>query len=504
MEFRSRVQRIADNAKLIENPSDEDLRKLAKHDEITTNVGSPSYISKIRSRSKKFTEIIEDNPTQDQLEFLDKLENYLKDKELIMIDRTLCQNPRAQIPCRVLISKKYARIVYMWKHTLFPAINKDPLFLTVYIPEFQEQPRIIVYPKEYVTFIVGTDYVGECKMANLRFAMYKWKQEGGLGFHAGSKSIHLKDNNGIMQKKGVIIFGLSGTGKTTLTIHEHGLIGEEGVEFMQDDIILIDDSSYCFGTEHGFYIKTIGLSDKEQPILYNATMKPHAILENVYVKNGLINFDDGSLTTNGRATIQRSDIKDCVKTVDLEKVDIIIFNTRRNDILPPVAKLNTVQAAATFMLGESIKTSAGDPEHAGESVRVVGFNPFIIGPKHIVGNKFLEILEKNPHIQCFVLNTGHIGDKDKITVNDSSSIIKEIARNSIIWKKDPTWDYEIPVEVPGVETKKLDPINYYSMEEYQKRVIVLKEERKNYLAQFPELKKEIKEVFLFNFINSYI
>jgi ATP-dependent phosphoenolpyruvate carboxykinase len=91
---------------------------------------------------------------------------------------------------------------------------------------------------------------------------------------------------------------------------------------------------------------------------------------------------------------------------------MIFFITRRETIVPPVARLNTEQAAAFFMLGESILTSAADPTKAGLSVREVGTNPFIVGPRDAEGNIFYEILKKNPNIQCFLFNTGGFGGRN--------------------------------------------------------------------------------------------
>ena len=96
-----------------------------------------------------------------------------------------------------------------------------------------------------------------------------------------------------------------------------------------------------------------------------------------------------------------------------KEVDFIIFITRRHDILPPIIRLNREWAAVAFMLGESVETSAGDPTEAGKAVRVVGTNPFIVGPEEEEGNIFLDILKNHPDIQCFILNTGHVGGMDR-------------------------------------------------------------------------------------------
>jgi len=203
MDVREHVEELMKNAEIIENPSDDKLRDYARHEEKTTSTGSAAYTTKIRSRSKKFTELIEDQPNEDQLEFINRLGEYIKDKELLMVDRMVCQDESVQFGCRAYISKEHARLGHLWSNTLFPPTeNFHHDFLTVYIPDFQDTPRILVFPKQYLTIVTGTDYVGELKMANLRFAMYKWKLEHGLGFHAGSKAVYVKNSeNNIVKKR---------------------------------------------------------------------------------------------------------------------------------------------------------------------------------------------------------------------------------------------------------------------------------------------------------------
>ena len=206
-----------------------------------------------------------------------------------------------------------------------------------------------------------------------------------------------------------------------------------------------------------------------QPLLYAAALSPRAILENVFVEpqTGKVDFLDTTLTSNGRAMFKRKDIAFSDSRVDMEQVHFILFITRRHDILPPVVRLTPEWAAAAFMLGESIETSAGDPTEAGKALRVVGTNPFIIGSHAEEGNMFLSILRENPGIQCFILNTGNVGGMvrgQKITVRDSVKIIEMIARDKITWQRDDFWGYEVPSDIPGVELDRFDPKNYYSDE----------------------------------------
>jgi phosphoenolpyruvate carboxykinase (ATP) len=183
------------------------------------------------------------------------------------------------------------------------------------------------------------------------------------------------------------------------------------------------------------------------------------------------------------------------------KADKIIFITRRDDIIPPVAKLNAEQAAAYFMLGESIETSAGDPTRAGESKREVGTNPFMIGRESDEGNRLLHILRKNPDMECYLLNTGSVGKGGikpgkKVSIKVSTGIMKHIARGTIKWTTDPDWGYQVPLEIPEIDLTEYNPAAYFSEDEYQKRVAVLRQERIRWLNKYPGLKEEIVRTIL--------
>lgn len=487
--------------KVVVNPTRSELRDLANNMEKTTEFKSASYISEVRNRSAKNTYIvneIESGVDQKEIskskadEIAAKVFEYIKNKEVIRVDRKMGMNNKFSFNCRLYISKEYARIAHMWNNTLFnPTNTENPDLVSIYIPEWPER-MMFAYPETGVTFILGSDYFGESKKSFLRMAMYKVKKAGGLGFHAGSKVLRVYDKDNKLKDVGFIMFGLSGTGKTTLTIHDHELTGEEKAIVRQDDVVFMDENGYCVGTENGFYIKTEGLNPENQSVLYKAATSENAALENITVdENGNVDFYDTTLTSNGRGVILREEIETTDGTVDLEKANKIIFITRRNDIVPPVVKLNPKQALEAFMLGESIETSAGDPTKAGQSKRCVGTNPFIMGPEIEEGNKLREILQKNPDMECFILNTGSVGAKEntsgeKLTIKVSTTIMKEIAKDNIEWIEDKEWEYMIPKVVSGIDINKYNPRNYYTKDEYNKIATKLKLERKVWLAKYED------------------
>jgi phosphoenolpyruvate carboxykinase (ATP) len=490
-------------ARLLDNPTWEELRRMARPSEWTTQWGNAAYVTRVRSRSGAFTKSFVDEPanTSDR-ELIAKVQQHLEDKALIQVDRSMGKGPSAY-HCRIYISEHAARVALFWSSALFPPpsdyAKKTPDLVTVYVEEWPER-RVLVDAENGVTYVLGVDYYGECKKSFLRMGMYKAKREhGGLGLHAGSKILRVKEKGGALVERGAIFFGLSGTGKTSLTCHPHELEGEEKVEILQDDVVFMMPDGACLGTEEGFYIKTDGLRPEDQPTLYYGIQEPRALMENVWVgPDREVDFDAHGISKNGRAIVWRSDIDLAGERIDLDKVHMVFFITRNQTIVPPVARLTPEQGAAAFMLGESIKTSAADPKAAGEPVREVGTNPFIVGSKDEEGNRFLEILERNKgEIQCFLLNTGKIGgpDGEKISLMTSQAIIREIARGTVEWAPDADWGYEVATKVPGIDLEKLDPKKHYDEATYGGLVEGLKGERRDWLKKFPALRQEIVDAF---------
>ncbi|MEO0077154.1 MAG: phosphoenolpyruvate carboxykinase [candidate division WOR-3 bacterium] len=472
-----------------------ELRNLASKDEITTEFGSPAYISYVRSRSAKFTEVIEDQPNPAQADLIKKGLEYISKKVMILTERTMCQSAEIKFLCHFYVTKDYARNALMWHEMLFEPIKKDkPDLVVISIPEWPER-KVLVLINECVTFIFGSDYTGEVKKAFLRMAMYLVKKRGWLGLHAGSKIIKVREKTQKLISKGILLFGLSGTGKTVLTCHHHNLSGDEGVIIKQDDVVFLKPDGSAIGTENNFYMKTEGVNPKTDPVLYPAVISHNAILENVFVEeDGTVDFNNCLLTSNGRAVVMRKEMPYTDEGIDLTYANILIFICRRNDIIPPVIKLTTEQGAAFFMLGESVETSAGDPTQIGKAKRVVGTNPLIIGPEENEGNRFYEIIKQHPDMEIYVLNTGRVGgdNGEKITVQESAEIIKQIARGAIKWSVDPDWHYLIPIEIPNIDLQLYNPLNYYTEQEYRDRVKQLKKERIEWLNRFTNLAPEIR------------
>jgi phosphoenolpyruvate carboxykinase (ATP) len=508
----------------------EEIRREAEKYGTRTKFGNYNFVSSVKNRSAGLTvyfgssKVAQNKLNQKQRELIgdaqktiERVHQYFKNAPFVCVERTMGNNPYFNPDCTLYVSihrKEMVRLTYMVEQTLFPLRQgaPGPKLNLVFVPEWQEKDRqILVFPEIGVTYVLGSDYYGEAKKGFLRMAMWFAKQQGMLGVHAGSKIVRARDRTGKIRTYSMILFGLSATGKTTHACHDHGLTGDgEGIEIAQDDVIFLMRDGSALGSERGFYLKTGYLDPVVQPIIYRASMSPDTIFENVMVDHmGNVYFDDETLTGNGRGIMQREDLKPYITpTINLPPISevdglVAIFITRRNTIAPIASKLTPEQGAAAFMLGESIETSAGDPRRAGESVREVGTNPFIVGSEAEEGNWFYEFVKKNQDkIQCYLLNTGGVGEVmqknndgtkvlrqnvTRVEIPEMAAIIRGIVRGTIEWKVDPNFGVLVPKKVEGVDMAKFDLSKFYSKDQVDAYVSELKGERVAWLEQFKEL-----------------
>ncbi len=472
------------------NPSLEELRKLASPDETTTEYGSPSYVSEFRSRSSNRTKNALDSEfSDDDHDLLAEAVDIAGEREVLCVDRLLGRHPDATFCCRLFVPVEHARIALAWAKLFEPTDGRNPDFSTIQLPNHDER-AIRVLPDDGFTAVLGTDYLGEAKKSFLRLFMRRAKERGGLGLHAGSKHVRVHNEDDDLRIVGQVFMGLSATGKSTLTSHGCWLEDPENAVMLQDDVCaLLPDGSVAGSEGEGLFIKTIGLDSDEQPGLHKAATDESAVLENVAVDDdGTVDFDEPRYTSNSRAVVQREELESADDEIDLDRMDQAFFITR-NPLMPPVAKLDTDQAAVAFMLGESIETSAGDPSRAGESIRVVGTNPFIIGPEGEEGNVFQDLIE-TLDVDCYVINTGYLGNESKdIGVTESVTVLTEVARGTIDWTDDEQTGLAIPQSVPGLDIEE-----YYvpdHVDEYDEALSELRADRRAYLKEFDELREEI-------------
>lgn len=523
-------------SKNVDHPDEEELREMAIEHGTKTKFDNYSFVSTVKNRSAPLTvaigskEVMSTKLNERQKQILKNLPKTLKDVHeyvqkapFVCVERSMGENDSFTPTCRLFISsqrREMVRLAYMVSETLpKKKDDKEPLLQLLHIPEWQEKDRqVLVFPETGITYLLGTDYYGEDKKGFLRMAMWEAKQRGMLGLHAGSKIVRARNRKtNKLNRYSMLIFGLTATGKTTHTCHDHGLDRKgEGIEIVQDDVVFLRPDGTAYGPEKGFYLKTEGVDPGILPLIYQAVTRPSAIFENVLVDyRGNVSFGDQTLTGNGRGIMQRKDFgKHCSDSLNippLSELDgmIILFVTRRNTVVPPVSKLTPEQAAAAFMLGESIETSGSDPSKAGQSVRVVGMNPFIVGDFATEGNFMYEFAKRHQDkLQLYLFNTGGVGEIAELTsdgrrvihqkpedigIPESASIISAIARGEIEWKKGKYFHNMVPKEVPGMDISRYDLDRFYTEEQAESLVRELVEERVQWLSAFKNLNPAISQ-----------
>jgi len=486
------------------DPSLASLRTLAREAETTTEFGSPSYVSEHRSRNAALTRNAVDHEFDAaDYDHVETAIDAVGDRDLLCLDRRLGRHPENSYVCRYYVPEEYARIALAWAGLFEPAPEgAEPDFTTVQLPDADEV-AIRILPEEGFTAVLGTDYTGEAKKSFLRLFMFDAKRQGGLGLHAGTKQVRLErgssdedhtqngdgDGDGVLETVGQVFLGLSGTGKSTLTAHGLGLDDPEDATMLQDDVCALRPDGTVAGSEgEGLYVKTIGLDADEQPDIHAATTDESAVLENVDVApDGTVDFDSDRYTSNARAVVRRDRLPSADEEIDLPRVDQVFFITR-NPAMPPIAKLSPEEAAVAFMLGESVQTSAGDPDSAGEAIRVVGTNPFIVGSEGEEGNRFRDLIA-DLDVECFLINTGSVGDRD-VGVSDTVTLLREVSRGRVDWTADETTGLTVPDSVPGLDVSRFSVGD--ALDDADERIADLREERREYLAEFEALRDEIR------------
>ena len=300
--------------------------------------------------------------------------------------------------------------------------------------------------------ILNTWYGGEMKKG--MFSMMNY-----FNPLRGIASMHCSANTNMDETESAIFFGLSGTGKTTLsTDPKRKLIGDDEHGW---------DNEGVFNYEGGCYAKVINLDKESEPDIYNA-IKRDALLENVTVDaEGKINFADKSVTENTRVSYPIHHIENIVKPVSKgpHAKQVIFLSADAFGVLPPVSILNPEQAQYYFLSGFTAKLAAterGITEPTPTFSACFGAAFLSLHP-----TKYAEELVKKMEMtgaKAYLVNTGWNGTGKRISIRDTRGIIDAILDGSI--EKAPTktipyFDFVVPTELPGVDPKILDPRDTY-------------------------------------------
>ena len=393
-----------------------------------------------------------------------KVQAYLSDKEIYQRDCYAGSDPKNRLNVRV-----YTELAW---HSLFaghmfiepPAsalAGFKPDFTVVTVPGFHALPQvdgtrgaafIIVNFKKKMVLIGGTAYAGEIKKSIFSVMNYLLPLKGVMPMHCSANVGKAGDT--------AIFFGLSGTGKTTLSSDPlRRLIGDDEHGWSDNGV---------FNFEGGCYAKVINLSAEAEPQIYAATGRFGTILENVVYdkRTRALDLNDGSLTENTRAAYPLEFIDNAIKGAAFpHPKNIVMLTYDAFGVLPPIAKLSYGQAMYHFISGYTAKvanTEMGIKEPKATFSTCFGA-PFMSHHPTV----YAELLEKKMRdnkADCWLINTGLCGGPygvgKRMSIKHTRALLNSALDGKLAkvnFTKDPVFGFEIPAECPGVPSEILNP-----------------------------------------------
>ena len=301
--------------------------------------------------------------------------------------------------------------------------------------------------------IVNTWYGGEMKKGMFSMMNYFLPLKG-------IASMHCSANTDLNGENTAIFFGLSGTGKTTLSTDPKRLL-------IGDDEHGWDDNG-VFNFEGGCYAKVINLDKESEPDIYNA-IRRDALLENVTLDaEGKIDFADKSVTENTRVSYPINHIKNIVRPISSAPAakNVIFLSADAFGVLPPVSILTEAQTQYYFLSGFTAKlagTERGITEPTPTFSACFGQAFLELHPTKYA-EELVKKMEKNG-AKAYLVNTGWNGTGKRISIKDTRGIIDAILNGDILnapTKQIPYFNFEVPTELTGVDTGILDPRDTYA------------------------------------------
>lgn len=430
-------------------------------------------------RSPKDRFIVKDDITRDKVwwgninipfptkmfdDLYDKVTDFLSEKEIYVRDSYACADDNYRLNIRVINEYPWSN---MFAHNMFlrPTEEElegfDPEWLVVNAPGFMADPEVdgtrkhnfaILNFTKKIALIGGTGYTGEIKkgiFSALNFI---------LPVDKNTLPMHCSANVG-EDGETAIFFGLSGTGKTTLSADPNRkLIGDDEHGWTAEDTI--------FNFEGGCYAKVINLSEENEPDIYNA-IKPGAILENVIMdENGEVDFADTSITQNTRVSYPIYHINNIQQpSIGKNPKNIFFLTADAFGVLPPISKLTPGQAAYHFISGYTAKvagTEAGIDEPVPSFSACFGA-PFM--PLH--PTKYAEMLSakmKASGVNVWLINTGWTGGPhgigSRMKLKYTRAMITAALNGELEdanYEQHPIFGLNVPQSVPNVPSEVLNP-----------------------------------------------
>src|SRR5690625_1015653 len=440
-----------------------------------------------------------DERSFDQLH--NKVVNYLQDKnELFSFKGFAGDDKTHKLPIQVITEYAWHNLFskqMFIEHTVMELKELQPEFTILSAPTFKADPAVdgtnseafvIISFKKKIILIGGTEYAGEIKKSIFSVMNFYLPQNDVLSMHCSAN----------VGKEGdvALFFGLSGTGKTTLSADaERKLIGDDEHGWSPHGV---------FNIEGGCYAKCDNLSEEKEPQIFSA-IRFGSVLENVVLDKDtrLPNYDDLALTENTRAAYPLENIGNIVSPSVAGQPNAIIFLTAdASGTLPPISKLSRNQGMYHFLSGYTSKlagTERGITEPEATFSACFG-SPFLPLPPNVYAEMLGDKIDEfNSNV--FLINTGWTGGGygvgSRINLTYTRAMVHaalEGELNTIETKQDPIFGLEIPIHVPGVPDRILEPRNTWSdPAKYDEEAISLAHKFHHNFEKFSNVSDAIKE-----------
>src|SRR4051812_45066641 len=394
----------------------------------------------------------------------DKVAERLNADDLYVVNAYAGSDPAHRLCVRVITGSPWHAL---FAKTLFidpddsELADFEPDAVVFHAPEVEADPDedgtrsetfVVLHPSRAEVLIGGTEYAGEIKKSIFTVMNDRLPLEGVFPMHC---SANVDDDGRV-----AIFFGLSGTGKTTLSADpERHLIGDD--EHGWGD-------SGVFNFEGGCYAKVIRLSAEAEPQIYATTHTYGTVLENVIVdERGVLDLDDAAKTENTRAAYKLEQIGNALPAKRAGHPSSIVFLAADAfGILPPIARLTREQALFYFLSGFTAKlagTEIGVTERQPTFSACFGA-PFLPQPPAVYAGLLGDQLDARPGISVWLVNTGwtggSFGEGERMPIAATRALLKAALGgelDAVDYRTDPVFGFEVPLAVPGVEAKLLDP-----------------------------------------------
>lgn len=414
-----------------------------------------------------------------------RLLGYLQGKDVFVEDLYAGAEADYRLPVRFVTEyawhSMFVRNMFIRPESLEEYNRFVPEFTIISAPGFKAIPGVdgtngetfIVLNLERKLAIIGnTAYAGELKKSVFTLLNYLLPLEGVLSMHC-SANVSPDDPNDV-----ALFFGLSGTGKTTLSADPtRRLIGDDEHGWSENGV---------FNFEGGCYAKVIGLSESAEPEIYATTKMFGTILENVVFDpvTRLIDLDDNSITENTRASYPLEFIANAVpeKKAGHPK-NIILLTCDANGVMPPIARLTPQQALYQFISGYTAKiagTEVGMRDEPEITFSACFGAPFMVHHPY----KYAELLERKIQrygVNCWLVNTGWVGGPygvgKRISIKHTRALLDAALTGklaSVDYYRDSVFGFEVPRSCPGIPDSVLEPWSSWSSRaEYDKKYVQL-------------------------------